>query len=69
MLSHFHAEVAPSGRAVDSCAAMAGNSASWPRLLLPEWQDTLDTLHMWLQIVGKIRKTLTPAVNLSLIHI
>ncbi len=63
MLSHFRAEVAPSGRAVDSCAAMAGNSASWPRLLLPEWQDTLDTLHMWLQIVGKTRLALAPPEN------
>src|SRR6476469_4596344 len=26
----------------------------WPALPLADWQDTLDTLHMWLQIIGKI---------------
>ena len=36
---------------------------AWPALSLEAWQDTYDTLHMWTQIVGKIRKTLTPLVN------
>src|ERR1039457_6657461 len=36
---------------------------AWPPLPLEAWQDTYDTLHMWTQIVGKIRKTLTPLVN------
>jgi hypothetical protein len=35
----------------------------WPELPLPEWQDTKDTLHMWTQVVGKIRLCLTPLVN------
>ncbi len=35
----------------------------WPSLPLEAWQDTYATLHMWTQIVGKIRKTLTPLVN------
>src|SRR3989442_4882599 len=35
----------------------------WPSLVLEEWQDTLATLHMWTQIVGKIRLRLTPLVN------
>jgi hypothetical protein len=35
----------------------------WPELAYDEWKDTLQTLHMWTQIVGKIRMTLTPAVN------
>ena len=30
----------------------------WPSLPLAEWQDTRDTLHMWLQIVGKTRLAL-----------
>ncbi|HKS04441.1 MAG TPA: DUF5996 family protein, partial [Chthoniobacterales bacterium] len=30
-----------------------------------EWQDTAATLHMWTQIVGKIRLTLTPWINHS----
>jgi hypothetical protein len=35
----------------------------WPELPYAEWKETLDTLHMWTQIVGKVRMTLTPAVN------
>ncbi len=36
---------------------------AWPELPLAAWQDTYDTLHMWTQIVGKIRMTLTPLIN------
>ena len=36
---------------------------TWPGLPLAEWQDTYATLHMWTQIVGKIRLTLTPLEN------
>jgi uncharacterized protein DUF5996 len=36
---------------------------AWPALPLEAWKDTYDTLHMWTQIVGKIRKTLTPLIN------
>jgi len=36
---------------------------NWPELILAEWQDTLATLHMWTQIVGKIRLETTPLVN------
>jgi hypothetical protein len=35
----------------------------WPPLLYEEWKDTYDTLHMWTQIVGKVRMELTPLVN------
>ena len=35
----------------------------WPALPLAEWQDTYATLHMWTQIVGKIRLGLAPTVN------
>jgi hypothetical protein len=35
----------------------------WPELPLDAWQATYDTLHMWTQIVGKIRMELTPTVN------
>ena len=35
----------------------------WPELPLAAWQDTYDTLHMWTQIIGKIRMTLTPLIN------
>jgi hypothetical protein len=35
----------------------------WPALLLEDWQDTYATLHLWTQIVGKVRLKLTPLVN------
>jgi hypothetical protein len=36
---------------------------AWPELPLEAWQDTYATLHMWTQIVGKIRKAQTPLIN------
>jgi len=39
------------------------NSALWPALPLESWKDTYATLHMWTQIVGKVRLALTPVVN------
>jgi hypothetical protein len=38
---------------------------AWPHLPLEEWGDTCATLHMWTQIVGKIRLIQTPWVNHS----
>lgn len=35
----------------------------WPSLPLDEWQETYATLHMWTQIIGKIRLVQTPLVN------
>jgi hypothetical protein len=35
----------------------------WPSLPLAEWQATLDTLHMWLQVIGKIKLALAPFRN------
>ena len=35
----------------------------WPKLPLAEWEDTYHTLHMWTQIIGKIRLALTPLQN------
>jgi Family of unknown function (DUF5996) len=36
---------------------------NWPALPLEEWEATYKTLHMWTQIVGKIRLALTPLQN------
>jgi hypothetical protein len=36
---------------------------AWPTLPLEAWADTLATLHMWTQIVGKVRLALTPYIN------
>jgi hypothetical protein len=38
-------------------------SNSWPSLPLNEWESTRATLHMWTQIVGKVRLALSPPVN------
>jgi hypothetical protein len=38
-------------------------SERWPSLPLAEWKDTYATLHMWTQIVGKVRLALTPPIN------
>jgi hypothetical protein len=36
---------------------------AWPALPQAAWSDTCATLHLWTQIVGKIRLALTPAIN------
>jgi hypothetical protein len=36
---------------------------SWPALPVDSWRPTYKTLHMWTQIVGKIRMTLSPPLN------
>jgi hypothetical protein len=35
----------------------------WPALPFSEWKDTYATLHMWTQIVGKVRLALGPNLN------
>lgn len=42
-----------------------GNIDPWPSLPPGEWKDTAATLHMWTQIVGKIRLSQTPWINHS----
>jgi hypothetical protein len=39
--------------------------ASWPELSYPAWRETGATLHLWTQIVGKIRLAHTPWLNHS----
>ncbi len=43
--------------------AAADQPEGWPALPLSSWNDTYATLHMWTQIVGKVRLRLTPLVN------
>jgi hypothetical protein len=40
-----------------------GKPSAWPALPLNEWKDTCATLHMWTQIVGKIRAEFAPLIN------
>ncbi|MEQ8719209.1 MAG: DUF5996 family protein [Acidimicrobiales bacterium] len=37
----------------------------WPELPSDDWHDTLETLHLWTQIIGKIRMVATPWINHS----
>jgi hypothetical protein len=36
------------------------DSVPWPELPYAAWADTCNTLHLWTQIVGKIRLASTP---------
>jgi hypothetical protein len=42
---------------------VADQPECWPALPLDSWKDTYATLHMWTQMVGKVRLRLTPLMN------
>jgi hypothetical protein len=44
-------------------SSMKRTEQDWPALPLGEWENTYHTLHMWTQIVGKIRLSLAPLQN------
>jgi hypothetical protein len=44
---------------------MTDRDAAWPELPYAAWKDTYATLHLWTQIVGKIRLAQTPWLNHS----
>lgn len=52
-----------SGARRDAIVDALDRAECWPELPLGSWRDTCDTLHMWTQIVGKVRMRLTPLVN------
>jgi hypothetical protein len=41
----------------------APKANGWPRLRVADWVETRDTLHMWTQVIGKIRLAHAPLVN------
>ncbi len=43
--------------------AAASDPAAWPALPLDAWADTCATLHLWTQIIGKIRLAHAPLIN------
>src|ERR1039458_7750426 len=43
----------------------AASAQRWPELPYATWKDTRDTLHLWTQVVGKVRLALTPWLNHS----
>ncbi|WP_020579157.1 DUF5996 family protein [Actinopolymorpha alba] len=38
-------------------------AVTWPRLRVADWSSTRDTLHMWTQIIGKVRLAHAPLIN------
>ncbi|MGH3561433.1 MAG: DUF5996 family protein [Mycobacterium sp.] len=42
---------------------MAQHTNAWPSLRVDDWTPTRNTMHMWMQIVGKVRLAHTPLVN------
>lgn len=42
---------------------MAQHTNAWPSLRVDDWTPTRETLHMWMQIVGKVRLAHAPLVN------
>src|SRR4051812_11967734 len=46
-----------------SSAKTSSNTVAWPSLAYADWQDTCDTLHLWTQIVGKVKLALSPISN------
>jgi uncharacterized protein DUF5996 len=41
----------------------AARAATWPDLPFVAWRDTCATLHLWTQVVGKIRLARAPMIN------
>jgi hypothetical protein len=39
------------------------DNSSWPALAYADWQDTCNTLHLWTQVVGKVKLALAPLSN------
>lgn len=39
------------------------NTGAWPSLPWEEWRETCETLHLWTQVIGKVRLALAPLVN------
>jgi len=47
----------------EAIRSKSGDKDMLPALPFDSWEDTLATLHMWSQIVGKVRLKLCPLVN------
>jgi hypothetical protein len=50
-------------RTGDATSISPNRDSHWPALPLAKWAETRDTLHMWTQIVGKLKVELAPFQN------
>jgi hypothetical protein len=48
---------------VPAPTTLASGPQDWPALVYDDWADTAATLHMWTQVVGKLRMALSAPVN------
>ncbi|HEX9444262.1 MAG TPA: DUF5996 family protein [Candidatus Binatia bacterium] len=48
---------------IESALLSGARAQAWPALPLEAWSDTCATLHLWTQIVGKIRLVQSPRQN------
>ncbi len=55
--------LSPDRRGIDVAISDHTRTDHWPALPFAKWQDTCATLHMWTQVVGKVRLALAPMVN------
>jgi hypothetical protein len=37
--------------------------STWPSLPVDDWTETRDALHLWTQVVGKVKLEKAPLVN------
>ena len=44
-------------------AIVVDEEGLWPELPWRAWEPTVSTLHMWTQVVGKVRMALAPPLN------
>jgi hypothetical protein len=51
------------GMSPETPRAQDARDRAWPPLPYADWKETLDTLHMWMQVVGKVKLELTPFLN------
>lgn len=61
--AELRAPLAQAPRGTHSDGMTDTHPPSWPSVPLAAWRDTRDTLHLWTQIVGKIRLAKTPWLN------
>src|SRR5256885_16947916 len=62
--SIVHGSAQHGGIAMAAPGTQPIDSGPWPRSMpLADWQATRDTLHMWMQMVGKTRLALAPRPN------
>jgi hypothetical protein len=68
LYEHTISEADPLSRAYSRLRVVAQESITldqWPALALDAWNETFATLHMWTQVVGKIRLVQSPWINHS----